>query len=106
MDYNEDRQLVIENDNNVDIMESWVESVDRSNDHDKCSIYLDTIEPIKLIGEGKYNLNAVKEIQVTESYLGMDEDIRGCQNQLSMENCTTNQYLETCQNQCGCIPFN
>ena len=43
MDYNEDRQLVIENDNNVDIMESWVQSVDRSNDHRKCSIYLDTI---------------------------------------------------------------
>ena len=43
MDYNEDRQLVIENDGNVDIMESWVESVDRSNDHTKCSIYLDTI---------------------------------------------------------------
>ena len=43
MDYNEDRQLVIENDDNVDIMESWVESVDRSNDHRKCSIYLDTI---------------------------------------------------------------
>ena len=63
-------------------------------------------EPIKLIGEGKYNLNAVKEIQVTESYLGMDEDIRGCQNQLSMENCTTKQYLETLQTQCGCIPFN
>ena len=44
MDYNEDRQLVVEyDDDNVDIMESWVESVDRSNDHDKCSIYLDTI---------------------------------------------------------------
>ena len=36
----------------------------------------------------------------------MDEDIRGCQNQLSMENCTTKQYLETLQTQCGCIPFN
>ena len=44
MDYNEDRQLVVEyDDDNVDIMESWVESVDRSNDHRKCSIYLDTI---------------------------------------------------------------
>ena len=44
MDYNEDRQLVVEyDDDNVDIMESWVESVDRSNDHTNCSIYLDTI---------------------------------------------------------------
>ena len=63
-------------------------------------------EPIKLIGEGKYNLNAVKEIQITESYLGMDEDIRGCQNKLSIENCTTEHYLDTLQNRCGCIPSN
>ena len=30
-------------------------------------------------GEGEYNLNDVKEIVVTDSYLGLDKTIRGCQ---------------------------
>ena len=30
-------------------------------------------------GQGEYNLNNVKEIVVTDSYLGLDKTIRGCQ---------------------------
>ena len=40
--------------------------------------YLSTSEPVKLTGEGEYNLNVLKEIRVTESYLGLDQNIRGC----------------------------
>ena len=29
-------------------------------------------------GQGEYNLNNVKEIVVTDSYLGLDKNIRGC----------------------------
>ena len=29
-------------------------------------------------GEGEYNLNVLKEIQVTDSYLGLDQETRGC----------------------------
>ena len=32
-----------------------------------------------MIGEGEYNLNVVKEIVVTDSYLKMDQSVRGCQ---------------------------
>ena len=31
-------------------------------------------------GEGEYNLNVLKEIQVTDSYLELDQNTRGCQN--------------------------
>ena len=34
------------------------------------------VEAVKLIGEGEYNLNALKEIKVTESYLGLDQDVK------------------------------
>ena len=43
------------------------------------SIYYMCLEPIKLIGEGEYNLDTLKEIEVTESYLGLDQYVRECQ---------------------------
>ena len=59
-----------------------------------------------LIGEGKYNLNAIKEIKVTESFLGLDKDDRSCQNHEYLEDCTTNQFISSYLHQGGCIPFN
>ena len=60
---------------------------------------------MKFIGEGKYNLNAVKEIKVTESLLGMDMEHRGCQNEEPLEECTTRHYIETLLHKCGCRPL-
>ena len=63
-------------------------------------------EPVKLVGEGEYNLNVLKEIQVTESYLGLDQDIRNCQNEESLFKCGTREYIETFLAECRCLPFN
>ena len=63
------------------------------------------LEPVKLIGEGKYNLDALKEIRVTQSYLRMDMDIKKCQNEEPLENCTTRTYMESFLQQCGCLPL-
>ena len=49
-------------------------------------------EPFKLIGEGEYNLDNLKEIKITDSYLGLDQDVRKCQNEESLFSCTTRQY--------------
>ena len=68
------------------------------------NIYLD---PVTLSGEGEYNLDILKEIAVTDSFLGLSEDLRGCK--LSMDydydNCTTEAYLEQIKLECGCLPF-
>ena len=64
------------------------------------------LETVKLIGEGEYNLNALKEITVTESYLGLHQAIRGCQNDEPIDNCTTRQYHNTILGKCGCLPIN
>ena len=62
-------------------------------------------EPVKLIGEGLYNLNVVKEIKVSTSYLGLDEKITGCRNEEPIEKCTTRKYIDSLLEQCGCFPF-
>ena len=58
-----------------------------------------------MIGEGKYNLNDIKEIKVTESYLGLDMDVRKCQNIQSVNNCTTKHFITNLVEKCGCLPL-
>ena len=62
-------------------------------------------EPVKLVGEGKYNIDAVKEIKATESYMGMDMKYRGCQDEEPLEDCTAKHYIDTLLHQCECLPL-
>ena len=59
-----------------------------------------------LYGEGQYNLNVVKEVEVTDSYMGMNVGERGCQNHERYEECTTNHLVESLLSQCHCLPPN
>ena len=65
-------------------------------------VYLETV---KLNGEGLYNLNDVKYIKVTESFLGLDQEIRGCQNDELREDCKTRHYIAALMTQCKCLPL-
>ena len=58
-----------------------------------------------LQGEGQYNLNTLKEIEVTESFLQLDQHQRGCQTLESYENCTTREHLNIIRKECGCLPY-
>ena len=49
---------------------------------------------MKLIGEGVYNLNELKVIEVTDSFLAMDQEDRKCQSNEPLLNCTTKKYVE------------
>ena len=53
-----------------------------------------------------YNLDSLKEIKVTDSYMGLDQNIRSCQNNEPLENCTTRYYIDTLLEDCGCLPLN
>ena len=47
----------------------------------------------------------MKEIKVTDSYLGLSMEDKGCQNEVAVEDCTTNMYIDTLLEQCGCLPL-
>ena len=47
----------------------------------------------------------VKEIKVTESFLDLDKDVIKCQNKESFDQCKTRTYINSLNNQCGCLPF-
>ena len=63
------------------------------------------LEPLNIYGEGEYNLNVVKEVEVTDSYLGLGERLRGCQNGEDFDKCTTQHYKATMIDKCKCLPF-
>ena len=61
-----------------------------------------------LSGEGEYNLDILKEIEVTDSFNELDNEIRKCQSFKSKEtydNCTTRYFMEEMRLKCGCLPF-
>ena len=67
------------------------------------SIYF--LDPVQLSGEGQYNLNILKEISVTDYFLGLDQDKRKCQNEEPYYNCTTKFFLNAMRKKCGCLPM-
>ena len=121
MDYNEDRQITYEEGFKTSEYDSLVHEIGKSDEDQHAFIYLDTIgkktltilkvehqiflEPVKLIGEGEYNMNTMKEIKVTDSYLGLDQDLKKCQNEEPYFNCTTRHYHDAVLKQCGCLPL-
>ena len=123
MDLNEDKQYHSPtkhedhlNDNDI------IKQLSSKADEEKMKLYIKTIgpfttllpiysnlihllEPLKLYGEGSYILSVVKEVKVTEDFMTLDEETRGCQMTEPYENCTTRVYKETVLEECGCIPF-
>ena len=132
MDYNEDKQLKIENSSRPENILSRGQAIDGSNEEENAFIYLNTIgeyfikyyfkkkisyiyiiyhhfysqEPVKLVGGGKFNLNSVREIMVTESYLGLDQSVKACKDEEEPQHdCTTTLYTDASLNNCGCLPL-
>ena len=52
----------------------------------------------------KYHLNVIKEITVTDSFISLEKDIKGCQVE-SFDECTTRKYMDPLMNKCQCLPF-
>ena len=46
-----------------------------------------------------------KEVKVTDSFLGLKEEVKGCQSLETVTDCETKSYLESLRQNCGCIPF-
>ena len=62
------------------------------------------LEPLQLSLEKKYDLNVIKDITVTDSFLSLPEHIRGCQEQ-SYNEYATEKYEKDLLNKCQCLPF-
>ena len=57
-----------------------------------------------LVGEFEFALKIFKEISVTESFMGLSDNDRGCQSVEVQKNCTLQKYFQTKSN-CKCLPL-
>ena len=48
---------------------------------------------MSLFGEGEYNLNELKEIEVTKDFLELEQNVRACQYNEPIQNCTTRHEI-------------
>ena len=58
-----------------------------------------------LQGEGKYGLSAIKDIEVTEQFLGLGDTVTLCQTEEYRVDCLSRVYREKVLSQCKCSPF-
>ena len=63
------------------------------------------LDPIKISEEGQYNLNNLKEISVTDAFMGLDKKTRNCQSIDKHHECNTMVYMENLKHECGCLPL-
>ena len=64
-----------------------------------------SLEPVKLTGEFQFNLQSLKEINVSDSFLGLDVTSRKCQNIETYNDCKTRHYIKNMTQVCGCLPL-
>ena len=47
----------------------------------------------------------MKEIAVTDSFMGLEKDTRKCQNIETYDDCKTRLHVEHLRQECGCLPL-
>ena len=63
-------------------------------------------DPIYLKLENRYNLNVLKEITASKSFLSMEKDVRKCQDVETFSECVTTKFICDLKSKCKCLPLN
>ena len=50
-------------------------------------------------------MSDVKQINASEAFLGLDEKTKGCQNEVTLEDCWMQKFLKGGMDGCKCIPY-
>ena len=58
-----------------------------------------------MYGSGKYSLDSVKEIRVTDGFKTLKENQKKCQTAQTYEQCLTNLLQLKMKEACNCIPY-
>ena len=68
-------------------------------------VYIDTLEPLQVIGGGNIALTDIKNVQGDEAYYAYAAKEKVCQNKEEPKDCDEREFLETLQKICKCMPF-
>ena len=63
------------------------------------------LDPVEIIEEGQYNLNNLKKISVSDSFMGLDNIYRNCTTIETYEDCKSGLHIQVLRKECGCLPL-
>ena len=61
--------------------------------------------PLVLSGGGHYGLTDIKDVRVSQEFVGLGEAVTQCQTKEAGADCLTRKHQETVLATCGCFPF-
>ena len=61
--------------------------------------------PLVLSGDGHFSLSGVKEVRVSQEFVGLGQEITSCQTARSRADCLTGDYLARAMETCHCAPL-
>ena len=61
--------------------------------------------PLVLSGGGHYGLTDIKDVRVSQEFVGLGEAVTHCQTKEAGADCLTRKHQETVLATCGCAPF-
>ena len=62
-------------------------------------------EPLILFGEGNYALTDIKQIETTDAFHSVDEEIKNCQNMETTQECEAREFIKLGLDRCHCTPY-
>ena len=78
----------------------------KSQHHDReVSIYVGSLEPVKVVGGGNIALDSIKKIDGDKAYIEYATENQICENYEDINNCSSEFFLNRLKNECKCVPF-
>ena len=62
-------------------------------------------DPVEIFEEGQSNFLSLKEIVVTDSFMGLDIEAKNCQNVEAYDDCKSQSHTQNLRQKCGCLPI-
>ena len=62
--------------------------------------YFNYLVPLRVHGEGHYQLTSVKDVKVTQEFLSLNIEDKKCQHETTLDECRTKMYLSKIRNIC------
>ena len=79
--------------------------VKRKADDKQFSIFIDSLEPLKVVGGGNIALDSVKKIDGDKAYIEYATKHNICTADDNRNNCSANFFMNSLKNECQCVPY-
>ena len=108
LDYNLDRDIRINKQHKKtrkDLVNGFIEKESLEDSNDEAKVIIETLKPFIGNGGGSYKMTAVKDIVGSKVFLKSLENRGECQNEETLSECASKQFIDGGLKKCNCIPL-